>query len=140
MFGRQAKIPVDIVYGSCPTEAIVHDQNVTNLKEILVNAYRKAREHLQTTMKKSEELYNRKVHGCEYEVGDLVWLNSPVVPRGKSKKFHCPWTGPYKVVKKLSPVVYRIQDVRPGSRKRVVVHFDRLKPCPKGIRNRETAN
>ena len=30
--------------------------------------------------------------------------------------------------------MYRIQDKRPGSRKRVVVHFDRLKPCPDDIR------
>ena len=39
-----------------------------------------------------------------------------------------------KSLKKLSSVVYRIQDKRPGSRKRVVVHFDRLKPCPDDIR------
>eukprot|EP00731_Ephydatia_muelleri_P008908 Em0004g1246a len=92
-------------------------------------------QHLRkATAMRSEELYNRRVHGQEYEVGDLVWLNNPVVPRGRSRKLHCPWTGPFKIIKKLSSVVYRIQDKRPGSRKRVVVHFDRLKPCPADIR------
>ena len=61
-------------------------------------------------------------------------LNVFKILRGRSRKLHCPWTGPFKIIKKLSSVVYRIQDKRPGSRKRVVVHFDRLKPCPADIR------
>ena len=40
---------------------------------------------------------------------------------------YCPWTGPFKVVEKLSSVVYRIPDTR-GKRKRKVTHFNRLKP------------
>ena len=39
-----------------------------------------------------------------------------------------PWTGPYKVVAKLSETVYRLQHVQ-CHRKRPVVHFNRLKPC-----------
>ena len=33
--------------------------------------------------------------------GDLVWLHHPAVPRGKSRKLHRPWTGPYRVRTKL---------------------------------------
>eukprot|EP00731_Ephydatia_muelleri_P013115 Em0007g425a len=134
MFGRLARLPVDIMYGSCPTEPVLPHQYVKTLKDTLESAYTKARKHMHATAMRSEELYNRRVHGQEYEVGDLVWLNNPVVPRGRSRKLHCPWTGPFKIIKKLSSVVYRIQDKRPGSRKRVVVHFDRLKPCPADIR------
>ena len=134
MFGRLARLPVDIMYGSCPTEPVLPHQYVKTLKDTLESAYTKARQHMQATAMRSEELYNKRVHGQEYEVGDLVWLNNPVVPRGRSRKLHCPWTGPFKIIKKLSSVVYRIQDKRPGSRKRVVVHFDRLKPCPADIR------
>ena len=68
-----------------------------------------------------KELYDRRVHGDEYQVGDLVWLHNPVIPKGAKRKLHCPWTGPFKVVKKLSTVVYRIQDTRPNKRKRLVV-------------------
>ena len=39
-----------------------------------------------------------------------------------------PWQGPYTVVKRLSDVVYRIELVS-NKRKRLVVHFNRLKPC-----------
>ena len=56
-----------------------------------------------------------------------------MTPKGKSRKLHCPWNGPFRVVKKLSNVVYRIQDTC-SRRKRQVVHFDRLKPCDPNIR------
>ena len=39
------------------------------------------------------------------------------------------------MVKRISSAVYRIQDQRTArSRRRVVVHFDRLKRCPPDIR------
>ena len=62
-----------------------------------------------------------------------MWLHSPAIPRGRSRKLHCPWTGPYRVVRKLSNAVYRIQHAR-TRRKRLVVHFDRLKRCAPGTR------
>ena len=61
--------------------------------------------------------------------GDLVWLHSPAIPRGQSKKLHCPWTGPYCIVNKLSDCTYRVQNMC-NRRQRYVVHFDRLKLCP----------
>ncbi len=54
------------------------------------------------------------------------------VPRGRTPKLHRPWKGPYVVVKALSDVTYRIQLEAPGGRRRrqrLVVHFNRLKPC-----------
>ena len=53
---------------------------------------------------------------------------------GPSKKLHHPWAGPYKVVKKLSDTNYRIEQMQGRRRHRKVVHFDRLKLCPKNIR------
>ena len=94
----------------------------------LEEAYSTVRNRTGAALERQKELYNRKVHGDEYQVGDLVWLHNPVIPKGAKRKLHCPWTGPYRVVKKLSTVVYRIQDT--NRRKRLVVHFDRLKPCP----------
>ena len=87
MFGRLARLPVDIMYGSCPTEPVLPHQYVKTLKDTLESAYTKARKHMQATAMRSEELYNRRVHGQEYEVGDLVWLNNPVVPRGRSRSY-----------------------------------------------------
>lgn len=57
-----------------------------------------------------------------------MWLHVPFVPKGKSKKLYSPWQGPFRVVKVLSNLVYRIERLGPGRRQRCVVHFDRLKP------------
>ena len=73
-----------------------------------------------------KELYDQKKHGDPYNVGDLVWLHSPVVPHGSSHKLHHPWTGPYKIVKKLSDITYRIQSfTSPGRPFQVVEALSR---------------
>ena len=130
LFGRQARLPVDLAYGIAPMEEMTTQEYVRNLRQTLEKAYSTVRNYTGAALEQQKELYDRRVHGDEYQVGDLVWLHNPVIPKGAKRKLHCPWTGPFKVVKKLSTVVYRIQDTRPNKRKRLVVHSDRLKPCP----------
>ena len=85
---------------------------------------------LETDAKQS--IKGRKVHGEPYSEGDLVWLYTPAVPPGQSRKLHRPWKGPYKVVERLGDATYKLQ----GTRGRIpqIVHFDRLKPCPPNVR------
>ena len=73
---------------------------------------------------------------------DLVYLLTPVVPPGRSRKFAHFWRGPYLVLEKLSDVtfgdylvleklsdvIYRIRDTEAPFRPQVV-HINRLKPC-----------
>ena len=132
MFGRQAKLPVDIMYGTNAMNEVSPNQHAADLRTRLTEAYEKVRQHLNIGQEWQKEFYDRRVHGKPYDVGALVWLHSLVLPRGKSKKFHHPWTGPFIVVKRLSDVTYRIQS-REG-RRRLVVHFDRLKLCHPGTR------
>ena len=79
------------------------------------------------------ELYDKHIHSVPFEADDLVWLHNPSVQRGECKKFHRSWLGPYKVMKRLSESTYRIKSIH-NSRKRVVVHFDRLKKCAGDMR------
>ena len=64
--------------------------------------------------------------------GGLVWLHSPLSKKGINKKLCHPWSGPYKVVKKLSDANHRIKQVQ-GRKNKKIVHFDRLKVCPANI-------
>ena len=75
-----------------------------------------------------KDYYDAKAKEATYKVGDKVWLHVPVVKKGKNLKLSRPWQGPYTVVKRLSDVVYRIELVS-NKRKRLVVQFNRLKPC-----------
>ena len=133
MFGRQVRMPIDIMYGNPTPQPTTIPQYVTDLRTHLEAAYRRVRERMGHQLKRQRDIYNKKVHGDPYEPGDLVWLHSPAVPRGQSKKLHRPWAGPFRVVSKLSDTVYRVQNTL-ARRRRTVVHFDRLKPCPPDVR------
>ena len=105
---------------------------------ILEDAYKKVRCMMGSKQDRQKDIYDRARHGEPFQCGDLVILHSPVVPRGRSKKLHCPWDGPYKIVKVLSKVTYRILCSQ-GRRRRLAVHFDQQKPCPTDIRERESS-
>lgn len=127
MFGREARLPVDVMFGHPAPPPSNCTQYVENLRKMLESAYQRVRQHLNTQHRRQKQIYDRKVEGVPYAVGDKVWLHSPAVPRGRSKKFFRPWQGPYIVVKVLSDVVYRIKKMEPPHRC-IVVHYDRLKP------------
>lgn len=136
MFGREVRMPVDLVYGLPPntdSESVSHLAYVQQLQENLEASYSFVRLHVSNRQLYQKTYYDRKVHECHvYRKDDLVWLHNPAVPKGCSRKFHRPWTGPFVICEKLSVVNYRIQHLR--SRKKQIVHFNRLKPCPRNIR------
>jgi len=47
---------------------------------------------------------------------------------GRSRKFYRPWTGPFKITRKISELYYEIIDMKD---KRQVVHINRLKSADK---------
>ena len=122
-------MPLDMMFGhpdSSP-EGASDSEYAVQLRDRLQRAYLVVRTNFQRAFGRQKIHYDQKVHGKPLAVGDLVWLHSPVVPAGWSKKLHRPWTGPFKILKKLSEQVYRIQSTV-GTKRRLVVHFDRLKP------------
>ena len=133
MFGREARLPIDIAYGTkLPLQLSVGDY-ATQMRTSLEDAYADVRTNLNASHRTQSELYNKKVHGKPYVTGDLVWLHNPAVPPGESRKLHHPWTGPFRVVEKISDVDYRIKEVF-SKKPAQVVHFNRLKLCPPDIR------
>ena len=113
--------------GELPTEF------VKNVRSRLKGAHDITRECGKGAQKRQKDNYDRKATGGRYKPGDMVWLYCPATTPGRVNKFHSAWKGPYKVIKVISDVVYRIQHVTPSSnrrrKQRLVVHFNRLKPC-----------
>jgi len=131
MFGRQARLPIDVLYGTREDSYQSHGNYAKLLECRLTNAFDIVREHVSKEHQRQKHFYDAKVHGEPYKAGDYVWLHSPP-PKGTSRKLHHPWTGPFKVIKKVSDATYHIQHLY-GNRQRKVVHFDRLKPCSKEV-------
>ena len=127
MFGRSARLPIDIEFNLTYASYEDPKQYQEVLRHRLQKAYATVREHSSTEQSRQKHLYDRSVSGSQYDVGDEVWLHCPVVPKGRCKKFHRPWQGPFTILKVMDHWVYHIQ-CNDTPRKRLVVHYNRLKP------------
>lgn len=133
MFRREARLPVELMFGPSPTDDLPPPSYAKELQSLLCSAYERVRNHLNVSHRHQKLLYDKRVHGKPYQTGDFVWLLKPQVPPGQSRKLYCPWNGPHLVLARLSDVTYRIRSLR-GHPRTQTVHFDRLKPCPADIR------
>ena len=114
--GREARLPVDLMFGPSPTDTTSPNEYMTQLQVSLREAYQRVRTNLTTAHNRQKEYYNQRIHGRPIQPGDLVWLLTTAVPVGHSRKLHCPWTlqGPTET--------YKIQS-RDGKSRIHVVHF-----------------
>ena len=97
MFGGQAKLPVDLMYGSSPQEVMLPvGEYVQNLRNTLQNAYALVRERLQVEHQRQKDFYDEKVYGKPFEVGVMVWVLSLAVPREQSRKLHHYGVDPFR--------------------------------------------
>ena len=76
MFGRQVRMPIDIMYGTQTPTQVTIPQYMTNLQASLQNAYEYVWNHMGH---KLEALHDKKVCGTPFKKGGLVWLHSPAV-------------------------------------------------------------
>ena len=122
---RQARLPIDHEYGT-KFEQCHASEYATATKHALEEAYSRVQKKLDAAHHLQKTYYDQKVHGKPVVTGDFVWLFSPAVPRGHSKKLHHTLSGPYRVIAKLSETDYRVKKLTSWKMVRVV-HFDRLK-------------
>ena len=129
MFSREARMPLDMMLGhpNSSPEGISGSDYATQHRDRLQMAYIVVRTNFQHAFGWQKIHYDKNIHGKPLAAGDLVWLHFPVVAKGRSKKLNWPWTGPFKVLKRLFEQVHRIQGMLTPN-KRLVVQFDRLKP------------
>lgn len=127
MFGREPQLVSDIVFPK--VEQFTDTGNfVDQIKIRLKDSYERTIKNLESSHKKNKNYYDRKCSGKTYSEGDRVWLYNPALKKGDCRKFNKPWSGPYVIKKVLSGVTFRIQHCQ-NARKRLIVHFNRLKPC-----------
>ena len=87
----------------------------------LEQAYKTVSEKLHLAHKRQKDYYDRRSHNSRYQSDDSVSLWNPALKTGVAQKFHEPWTGPYRVTKRLSDVTYEIFDAKRQTNK--IVNF-----------------
>ncbi len=116
MFGRQPRLPIDIVLGL----PAVHDNNqiLTSVRESLELAYKIASEATRKATRKQKHYYDQKVRGESLRVGDLVLVKN-VGLKGKTKLADKWQTEPYVVIDKPNEEIpiYKVRLERGGKEK-----------------------
>ena len=123
MLGREALLPVDLVYGhavqehrTCPIEYVEW------VRQAMEESFQRCRQHMGSAALRQAKNYNRLAGDPKYDVGDWVLLFYP--PMAK-QKLALKFLGPYRVTKKLGEVNYEIESPKTGKKK--VVHINHLK-------------
>ncbi|UYV73203.1 K02A2.6-like [Cordylochernes scorpioides] len=126
LFGHELRMPCDVLLGR-PEETFENtNEYISHLEERMLSIHQWAREKLHFSSEKMKDRYNVKTSHKTFKEGEMVWLHNPQRKKGLSPKLQYQWEGPYKIIKCLNDVIYRIQKTRTSKPK--VVHYNRLAP------------
>ncbi|UYV61797.1 K02A2.6-like, partial [Cordylochernes scorpioides] len=124
MFGRELRLPCDLEFGTPGGPPVEVTSYVGELRGVLSETHKLVREKIQLASHRMKTHYDLKANHEGFKENDLVWMFNPKRKRGLSPKLTPMWEGPYKVVKRINDLVYRIQ--RSSKAKPRVVHLSRL--------------
>jgi len=126
VFGRELRLPSDLMFGAPPDKEQSTTDYTTALVEQLHDIHHFARQHLKVASDRMKARYDQLANSASFQVGDRVWLYRPTRRRGKLPKLQTCWEGPYLIITWINDIIYRIQ--RHSRAKMMVVHLDRLAP------------
>ena len=124
VFGRDLRLPCDLVFGAPEQEQRETSNYVDQLRDKLLDTHALVRKNIKMVSDRMKARYDIRANHDGFREGDKVWLYNPLRKKGKSPKLSPSWEGPYQVIKKINDVVYRIQ--RSPRAKMKVVHLNRL--------------
>ncbi|UYV82560.1 K02A2.6-like, partial [Cordylochernes scorpioides] len=126
LFGHELRMPCDVLLGR-PEETFENtNEYISHLEERMLTIHQWAREKLHFSREKMKDRYNVKTSHKTFKEGEMVLLHNPKRKKGLYPKLQYQWEGPYKIIKCLNDVIYRIQKTRTSKPK--VVHYNQLAP------------
>ena len=102
-------------------------QSVQQTHKYLKEAYSVTKQHLAQQYLRQKSVHDKGGTAEQLQIGDVIWLYTPVVKQGNTKKFSSFWNGPYTVIDKASSVNYKVQLL--GGTQALIIHRNRLKLC-----------
>ena len=87
MFGRQVRLPIDIMFGTPEPTPSCPNQYVNQLRSNLEKCYNIVRRNISKEQSHQKEQYDKKQAGSNFTVNDMVWLHNP------AKKSKMTWFG-----------------------------------------------
>jgi hypothetical protein len=75
-----------------------------------------------------KETYDKKAFEMTYEIGDLVYVYYPEITIGAKRTCLRKYSGPYIIVKKITPVTFKVAQAHNNQVLRNPIHMNRFKP------------
>ena len=127
MFGRDASSNLDLIFGAPHHPDFPLTEYATRIQEDAMRAHHWARQNIGRTIARQRRAYQAQAK--TFEVGHKVWLFTPRLRPGQSKKFATYWTGPWTITRRVNELMMEICPDSSWLRKsNETVSIDRLKP------------
>lgn len=128
MLGREVATPLDIMYDMPSSwKEVPRSEWVWIMQDRMERAHAFVRRHAEGAMFRQKHYHDMKMSYEKFKEGENVYVYFPQRKVGCSPKFTSYWRGPFKILTKLSEVLYKVNCGRNG--KDQVIHCDRLKTC-----------
>ncbi|KAI8513239.1 hypothetical protein Bbelb_098780 [Branchiostoma belcheri] len=126
MHGREARLPVELMFGTPTTAAAPVQEYVKDLVDKLPTVFKLVADNTKQAHRRQKDLFDRRVYGDPFQEGDKVLLAKKSLGKGLAKKLARKFEGPFTVVERVGGNAYRIRKSRANTSK--VVHFENLVP------------
>ena len=130
MSGRSPNLPVDVMLGKpliLHCSSLPAPESVGELQSWMKTLFVKAQEQLPTLQAHQKLTHDQYSRYVSFQMGIMVLLHNPTVPKRSTKKFFSHWKEPFIILDKLGDVNYCVQSLV-AAEKRLNVHVNRLKP------------
>ena len=143
LYGREPVLPIDLELYTDANPLLPQEEANKDYASRMASNLKAARllvsirmEHVKQRDKKQ---YDEKHREQQFEAGDLVLVYKPFRKVGKAEKLLHRWLGPFRVVRRTTPVNYEVINLS-GKGKTDIVHVVSMKPFTKQIEDdtRET--
>ena len=129
VYGKEAVLPIDVVYGRPYGDPKSPAEQVNKLRARMEVAFETARNEQKKAIIRARRLYSKMPAEGVLKEDDKVWLFTPR-STGNSRKLSTHWTGPWTIVKCISPVVFQLKS---GDWNRstliITAGLDRIRRC-----------
>jgi len=130
MYGRKPKTYIDIELKPAKIgKRTDTDTYMDRLNEKIKVMRDTAKQNIEQSQTEYKEKYDRTAKPVNYELGTLVWVHTPKVKPGMTKKWAIQYGGPFYVTKRLQMNTYMLRDAVSHKPISHPIHSDRLKPC-----------
>ena len=126
--GREVVLPIDLVLSDCKLhnpDVLSHADYVEQTDNRMRLSFQLVREFTHRLVVSRAARYNLRVRSAQYPPGTWVWFHYPRRRPGTKEKWASFYTGPYRVMEQVGPVLFRIQKSKRAAPK--LVYIDKLK-------------